>query len=53
MVMGNVVFLEIDLEVFIFSVRLDLLNYIEILGKDKLYELAIVGVNYFSEFKEF
>lgn len=52
MAMGNAVLPETDPEVFIPSARLDLLNHIEIPGKDKLHEPATAGANHSSEFKE-
>lgn len=43
---------ETDPEVFIPPARLDLLNHIEIPGKDKLHEPVIAGAKHSSELKE-
>lgn len=52
MAMGSAVLPETDPEVFIPSASLELLNPIEIPGKDKLHEPVIAGAKHSSEFKE-
>lgn len=52
MAMGSAALPETDPEVFIPLARLELLNHIEIPGKDKLHEPVIVGTKHSSEFKE-
>lgn len=52
MATGSVTLPETDLEVFIPSARLELLNRIEIPRKDKLHEPVIAGTKHSSEFKE-
>lgn len=50
--MGSATLPETDPEVFIPLVRLELLNRIEIPGKDKLHASVIAGAQHSSEFKE-
>lgn len=50
--MGSAVLPETDPEVFILSARLELLDHVEIPGKDKLHEAVIAGAKHSSEFKE-
>lgn len=52
MAMGSAVLPETDPEVFIPSASLELLNPIEIPGKDNLHEPVIAGAKHYSEFKE-
>lgn len=52
MAMGSAILPETDPEILIPSARLELLNHIEIPGKDKLHEPVIAGPKHSSEFKE-
>ena len=52
MAMGSALLPETDPEVFIPLARLELLNHIELPGKDKLHEPVIAGTKHSSEFKE-